>query len=191
MKISARSILHGFGFLLALIIVAGYILPDKVSVQRSITIETKRENIFPLISDFHQWRQWSPWANIDPDAEFIIEGEGLGQKMHWVSQHPQVGSGSQKIAAMMHPEKIVSFLSFQSQGTAKATILLTPEGANGDLTNVQWKLETNMREGVPVLMKPMATYAGFFMDRILGSDYEKGLKNLKEVAENNSSDNSQ
>ena len=40
-----------------------------------------------------------------------------------------------------------------------------------------------MREGVPVYMQPISTYMGFFMDAMVGKDYEKGLANLKRAAE--------
>jgi hypothetical protein len=40
-----------------------------------------------------------------------------------------------------------------------------------------------MREGVPLLQKPVATYFGFFLENMVGPDYEKGLANLEAVAE--------
>src|SRR4051812_5398463 len=35
--------------------------PDTFRVQRAAIIDAAPEKIFPLISDFHQWRTWSPW----------------------------------------------------------------------------------------------------------------------------------
>ena len=40
-----------------------------------------------------------------------------------------------------------------------------------------------MREGVPLLSKPLSTFLGCFMDSIVGEQYEEGLANLKTVVE--------
>ena len=50
-------------------------------------------------------------------------------------------------------------------------------------TQIIWSLDTDMREGAPVWMQPLNTYLGFFMDAMVGKDYEQGLQNLKDVAE--------
>ena len=34
--------------------------PDSYSVTRTIAIKAPPEKIMPLISDFHNWPQWSP-----------------------------------------------------------------------------------------------------------------------------------
>lgn len=46
-----------------------------------------------------------------------------------------------------------------------------------------WSLDSDMREGVPLLMQPISTYFGFLMDGMIGPDYETGLQNLKALAE--------
>ena len=55
--------------------------------------------------------------------------------------------------------------------------------AENDETEVTWSLDTDMRAGVPVYMKPFSAYLGFFMDSMIGKDYEQGLKNLQELVE--------
>ena len=171
------------GVVIAAVIVIvglGFVLPDKAHVERSVVINAPPEKVFALISDFSQWSRWSPWADLDPNAVYEISGSGVGHRMSWTSKNPNVGAGVQTVTAIEPPSRLVTHLEFGDMGKADATMTLTPEGA---ATKVVWSLDSRMREGVPVWMKPMATYMGFFMDGMVGRDYEKGLARLKAAAE--------
>ncbi len=178
------KILGGIAALLVILVALGFILPDKVQAERETIINAPPEEVFALISDFSKWNTWSPWAEIDPDTKYAMSGSGVGHKMVWESDHQNVGNGSQVITALDPPNKMVSELEFDGMGGATATFDLSP--ADDGATKIIWSFETNMREGVPIYMKPMGTYMGFFMGDWVGKDYEKGLANLKAVAEANS-----
>ena len=171
------------GTLLGLVVVivgAGFFLPSQVHVEREMTINAAPSEVFALVSDFEAWDAWSPWAKIDPTAEMTITGSGIGQKMTWASEDPQVGQGTQEITALESPSYLKTHLEFGGQGTADAEFQLTSEeGA----TQVIWSLDTDMREGAPIWLQPINSYVVFFMDSMVGKDYEQGLQNLKDVAE--------
>ncbi|MDJ0702301.1 MAG: SRPBCC family protein [Leptolyngbyaceae cyanobacterium MO_188.B28] len=171
------------GALLGLVVVivgAGFLLPSHVHVEREMTINAAPAEVFALVSDFEAWDAWSPWAKIDPEAEMTITGSGIGQKMTWASNNPQVGHGTQEITATKSPSYLKTHLDFGGQGVADAAFNLMPEeGA----TKITWSLDTDMREGAPIWLQPINTYVGFFMDSMIGQDYEQGLQNLKDVAE--------
>lgn len=172
-----------FGALLgivALAIGAGLLLPSTVHVERDILINAPPEQVFALISDFNAWDVWSPWAKMDPNADMHIAGSGIGQTMTWASNDPQVGSGSQAIVNLEAPKTLTTHLDFGDNGRADATFDLIPEAGQ---TRVVWSLDTDMREGVPLLKQPISTYFGFAMDSMVGKDYEIGLQNLKAVLE--------
>ncbi len=162
-------------------VVFGYLLPDKVHIVRSTIINAPADKVFAHISDFNKWDAWSPWAKIDPDAKFEITGEGIGQRMAWSSTHREVMTGAQEIVELSPPHKMKSALDFGDMGVAHATFTL--ESPSQGATRVSWALDTNMREGVPVLRQPMATYMGFFMDKFMDKPYTEGLAKLKEVVE--------
>ena len=159
----------------------GLVLPAHAHVKRSIAINAPAEQIFAQVSDLSAWSAWSPWASLDPNAQLTVEGQGLGQRMIWSSDNPQVGQGSQVITALDSPRHMQTHLEFDGQGLADASFDLTPT-ADGQ-TQVTWSLDTDMREGVPFVMKPVSTYMGFLMDAMVGGDYETGLQNLKNVVE--------
>lgn len=171
------------GGLLGVIVAAialGFVLPSGVHVEREAVIDAQPETVFQYVSDFDRWEAWSPWAQKDPDAAMTVTGSGLGQTMVWHSENPEVGAGSQEIIELSDPDKVKTHLEFGDRGRADATFQLVPE--NGK-THVFWSLDTDMRDGVPVLQQPLSTYMGFLMDSMVGKDYEAGLANLKSVVE--------
>ncbi|MEL6351329.1 MAG: SRPBCC family protein [Cyanobacteria bacterium J06627_28] len=166
--------------LAAIIFLGGFILPSQVHVERQTIINAPASAIFAEVSDFNEWSKWSPWANIDPNVDYQLEGKGIGQTMTWASDNPDVGSGKQTITQLESPQLIKTRLDFGDMGVSEATLTLEPIESK---TRVTWSLDTDMREGVPLLNKPISTYVGFFMDSMVGSKYAEGLENLKAVVE--------
>src|SRR4051812_21421447 len=88
--------------ILALAIAAVLILaaakPDVFRVQRDIDIKAPPEKIFPLISDFHQWKSWSPYEDKDPSMQRHFGGaaQGKGATYGWEGDK-NVGSGHMEI----------------------------------------------------------------------------------------------
>lgn len=174
------SVLGWIIVLVGVIYGLGFVLPDHQKVARSIKIEAAPDVVFGWISDLEKWSSWSPWADIDPDMKMVLDGRGVGQTMTWTSDHKNVGSGRQEIIALEAPSEMRTRLNFGDMGGADAAFQLSPVDGG---TEVVWSLDTQMRSGVPVLKQPMATYFGFFMDKMVGADYEKGLAKLKTVVE--------
>lgn len=166
--------------LLAIAIGLGYVLPDDVRVEREIVIDAPADAVFALVGDLNEWGSWSPWVEKDPGATFVVTGAGVGQTTTWVSENPEVGRGSQTVTALEPPSRVKFALAFDGMGEAEAAMLLSEAGGQTTLT---WMFETNMRDGVPLLQRPLATYFGFFMDGLVGADFERGLVNVKRLAE--------
>ncbi|NER83310.1 MAG: SRPBCC family protein [Leptolyngbya sp. SIO1D8] len=173
----AIAALVGFG---VLVLLGGFLLPSQVHVERSLLMNGTPEDVYPLVSDLTEWQAWSPWAQMDPQMDVAISGSGVGQTMRWHSEDPMVGDGTQEVTVLESPSYVKTHLDFGSQGVADAAFELTPQS---DGTLVSWSLDTDMREGVPFLSQPISTYFGFFMDSMMGQDYEAGLANLKNLVE--------
>ncbi|MEO0374897.1 MAG: SRPBCC family protein [Cyanobacteria bacterium P01_A01_bin.17] len=167
-----------------LFLIGGFTLPSTVHVERSIHIDSTPVDIFPLVGDLGEWSKWSPWAEMDPDMEMTVTGLGKGQQLQWHSDNPRVGHGTQELTIFAPPTYVKSHLDFGNQGVADATFLLEAEEEG---SRVSWALDTDMREGVPLFKQPISTYFQLFMDDVIGKDYELGLSNLKNVAEQESS----
>ena len=102
--------------LLVVIYAVGFLLPDEVHVERRITVDAPAERIYALVSDFRQWKRWSPWAALDPRMRQTVIGEGVGQNMTWMSDHPDVGNGSQEIVALEAPSLVCKCVPTKRSG---------------------------------------------------------------------------
>ena len=168
--------------LLAAFVVTGYLLPKQVHIERKITIDRPASMMFELLNSYQNFNQWSPWAERDPNAEFVISGpaSGVGARMSWIGDPQLVGSGWQEIVTSKPYEQINIKLDFDAQGIADTGFILD---AHGDATQVTWFFDSDLTKGVNYLDSFLARYFGLLFDRWVGGDYELGLANLKQYAE--------
>ena len=151
--------------------------PDSFRVERKATIQAPPEKVFALINDFHQWPQWSPWEHLDPNMKRTMGGAtaGPGATYAWEG-NKDVGSGRMEIKQSVPASKIdiqLDFLQpFEAHNTAEFT--LAPQGT---ATEVTWA----MYGPANYVTKLMCIF--FSMDKMVGPDFEKGLANMKAVAE--------
>jgi len=160
----------------AIIIVGGsFLLPAEAVVTRSIEIAAPPDKVFAIVGDLNRLPEYSPWAELDPNAKYAYEGPvtGVGQKMSWTSQNADVGSGSQTITEYDPPRHVASELDFGPMGKATASWDLEPSGAG---TKATWGFRSRLDGIAP-------RWFGLMFDRWIGADYEKGLQRLKAAAE--------
>lgn len=173
-----RRILVGVAGLIAIVVVIGLFLPASVHVERSVVINAPPENVYRIVSDFDRFNEWSPWHALDPDAKYRISdpATGEGASFSWESDKPEVGSGSQQIIALEENRLVRIKLDFGPQGIALASYSLEPQGAES--TRITWAMDTDFGFDL------FARYIGLMFETWVGNDYERGLANLKSVAEN-------
>lgn len=162
--------------LVILLVAVAFVLPREIEVVRTTSINAPAEAVFPYVNSMQQTEAWSPWLDRDPDVQLSYSGpeSGVGNRMEWASDHPQVGNGSQEITQSVENERVVTALDFGDMGTAEAQFVLEDTGKT---TGVTWGFVTDAG------MNPIMRYMGLMMDRWVGADYEKGLANLKAVVE--------
>ena len=150
--------------------------PDAFRVQRSTSIKAPPDRIFPLIVDYRNWPQWSPYEGRDPDMKRIFSGapSGKGAKYAWEG-NKNVGSGEMEIIDTT-PNKVLIKLDFMKPFEAHniAEFTLEPQG---DATNVTWA----MHGPVPLFGKVM--HMVMDMDKMVGTDFAAGLEKMKAAAE--------
>ena len=164
---------------IAIVLILASTKPDTFSVQRAAAVRAPAERIFPLISNFHQWVNWSPWENKDPAMKRTYSGaeSGKGAVYAW-DGNKNVGSGRMEILDASSPSKIVIkldfFKPFEGHNTAEFTIQPERDAAT---TNITWV----MHGPAPFMSKVMQVVMN--LDKMIGKDFEAGLANLKELTE--------
>jgi hypothetical protein len=162
--------------LLAAVLVVGLFLPKSAHVERSIATTAAPEAVYGIVSGFKRFNEWSPWSDLDPNTRYTYAGpeSGVGAKMAWASDKPDVGAGSQEITAVEPGRSVTTKLDFGSQGISTSTLTITPEGSG---SRIVWAFDADFTGNF------LGRYFGLMFDKFIGKDYEKGLARLKALAE--------
>jgi hypothetical protein len=150
---------------------------DTYTVERSATMDAPPARIYEQIADFHNWTNWSPWEEVDPDLRRTYSGaaSGAGAVYSW-SGNRKAGQGRMEIVSATEPSAVQIDLVFEKPWKARNDTAFTirPEGSGSRVTWTMTGQKTFMT-------KVMGIFSS--MDRMIGPDFEKGLARLKSVTE--------
>ncbi len=144
-----------------------------ISTERKIVIQKPKQEIIKLITDFTQWQRWSPWLCQDKNCKVTVEGSAgsIGHKQTW--DGPIVGAGSTELKSIesnvlhfttnfLKPWKSTSQNYFRLKGDEK----------NCEIT---WQFSGSLPFFFIFFKKMFISF--------IGNDFERGLKMMKEMAE--------
>jgi Polyketide cyclase / dehydrase and lipid transport len=145
-------------------------------IVRSAHIAADPARVHALINNFHEWLAWSPWEGLDPALarDFSGPDEGVGAHYAW-SGNRKAGSGTMEIVSSNQAEVGIR-LSFLKpfKATNHVTFALAP--AQGG-TDIDWRMNGEQKGMAGIFSKL------FNIDKAVGGDFEKGLAQLKLLAE--------
>lgn len=169
-----KKLLVALVALLVLAAAVGFLLPDRIHIERSTVIWAPAAEIFPYLNNYRLFNSWSPWAKTDPNTRYTFAGpeSGVGAKLSWDGK--EIGQGSQQIIESELDRRVKVTLDFGGMGRATSTYTLQAEG---DGTQVTWAFDEEFGQNL------LARYFGLVLEKFLGPDYEQGLANLKAVVE--------
>ena len=170
-------ILIGLAVIILVFVVVVAAQPTDFRITRKALISATPSTVFAQVNDLPKWQEWSPWAKLDPNAKMTYQGpsSGPGAGYTW-SGNNKVGEGRMTIMESRPSELVrlrLEFLRpFKATNTAEFTF--RPEGGQ---TAVTWTMtgQNNF----------MGKAFGRFVncDKMVGGDFEKGLAQLKSIAE--------
>lgn len=150
--------------------------PDSFVITRATTIKAPPERIFPLINDMQKFNTWNPFAKVDPQMKLSYSGAESGKGAAYAWEGPKVGQGRMEIVDTKPPSQVVLKLDFSKPFEAHNTVEFTLQ-PKAEGTEVVW----SMRGAMPFLHKLMSVF--FSMDKMVGKDFEAGLRDMKAAAE--------
>lgn len=159
--------------LLAIYLLTALFAPKNFHVERSIVINAKKAYVFAQVTQLDNWPLWSAWQKGDSSIKYIYSGpkSGVGATSSWTSKNS--GDGNMTITEVDPGNFIKMDLFFMEDGSpSEATWSF--EDQKGKI-KVTWELDGHLL----FFIRPM----GLFMDRLVGKDFEEGLKNLKQYCE--------
>lgn len=151
--------------------------PSDYRIERTTTISAPPSEVFAHVNDFHKWEAWSPWAKLDPDAKVTFEGPeaGEGAIMTWAGDE-NVGVGKMTLVESKPSESVKIKVAFTEpfEGGTNSDFSFKP---TGDQTEVAWAMHGRhnfVEKAFCLVMNGLG---------MMGDDIDKGLAQLKSVAE--------
>lgn len=169
--------LIGVATIVVVLVVIITLQPSQFRVARSTTISAPSAVVFAQVNDFQKWEAWNPWGKIDPAMRQTYEGapSGVGAVYSWVGNN-EVGEGRMTITESRPSDliriKLEFFKPFAATNSAEFTF--KPEGSQ---TVATWSMSGNknfMAKAIHLVMN---------MDKMIGGQFEKGLAQMKAIAE--------
>ncbi|MDR3713790.1 MAG: SRPBCC family protein [Puia sp.] len=175
MKIFKRVLFWLLVVIVSLCIIA-FFLPKKVYVERTISINAPAGTVYGLLADLRSYDGWMTWNQIDPNMKKqygdTVAGNGAWYK--WQSSNPNVGNGKLTIIEAIPKKRVVTRLEFEGSDAAMGGWELQGE----EKTELKWYMTADMGNN------PVARWMGVLaIDKMIGDEFDKGLVNLKRLAE--------
>ena len=172
-----RKILIGFAALIAVLVVVVATRPSEFRVSRSATMAAPPAAVFAQVNDFHRWEAWNPWGKIDPAMKGSYTGPAAGPGASYAWQgNSDVGEGRMTILEARPNELVKIKLEFLKPMAATNTAEFTFVPSS-DRTAVTWAMSGSngfLGKAIGLVMD---------MDKMIGSQFEKGLADLKAIVE--------
>jgi len=172
-----KKILLGLVAIVAVFAVVVALQPSDYRIARSATVAAPPADVFAQVNDFHKWEAWSPWAKLDPAAKATYEGPpaGQGAVFKW-SGNNEVGEGTMTLTESRPNELIKINLEFVKPMAGNSTTEFTFK-PQADQTAVTWTMSGQNN----FISRAICMFMN--QDKMVGGYFEKGLANLKAVAE--------
>jgi len=170
-----KTLLFVLVALIALLYGGGMMLSGKYTTQRSTLINAAPDKVYALVADPRGWKQWSAWNQRDPAMAIEYSGPASGPGAVWAWKSKSQGDGKMTFTGADPGKQLGYEIYFPDFGTTSPGEFRFEAVSGG--TQVTWVMNGDMGSN------PLFHWFALLSDRMIGPDFEAGLKNLKAVAE--------
>lgn len=165
--------------IIAIPLVAALFVKSEYSVEREVTINREKSEVFEYIKYLKNQDNFSKWAKMDPDMKKTFKGTDgtVGFISAWDSQKDDVGKGEQEIKKIIEGERVEFELRFLEPFESVSPAHMSTESVGANQTKVKW----GFRGKTPYPMNLMMAFMDF--EKMIADDLDVGLKNLKVLLE--------
>lgn len=170
-----KKILIAVGILIAIALITALFVKKDYAVEREITINKPKQEVFDYIKYLKNQDHYSKWAMMDPEMKKTYRGTDgtVGFVSTWESDNKEVGTGEQEIKKITEGEQIDFELRFFKPFEANEAAYMKTEAVSENQTLVKWGFNGHMDY-------PMNLFLLFMnFDKMIGGDLETGLSRLK------------
>ncbi len=171
-----KTILKIIVALVVILLVAALFMSKDYTVEKSITINKPKTEVFNYIKSLKNQDNFSKWASMDPTMKKTFTGTDntVGFISAWEG-NSDVGKGEQEIKKITEGQRVDFELRFEKPMKDVAQAYMTTDSTGTNQTLVKWGINGHMSYPMNIM--------GLFMNKMLGGDFEVGLANLKALQE--------
>ncbi|MCS6990502.1 MAG: SRPBCC family protein [Chitinophagales bacterium] len=160
-----------------LAVVLSAVAPTTLTLSRKIFIQAPLDTVWNYVSTLRAMDLWSPWNALDTTMKKNYYGTdgSVGASMHWVG-NKQAGEGRQTITAIEPRHRIDVHVQFLKPFSSEANSYIQVDDS-GAGTEVTWGFTSITPRPFNII------YIFMDMEKLIGQDFEKGLRRLKELTE--------
>lgn len=172
------EILISLAIVLALFLLVGLVLPSSRHLEEKVETNRKLTIVYDTLNSLRRFPDWNPLVLRDPRMDLKLSGpvSGVGARMDYSSDKPQLGEGSWEITATEPRASVTYAIVNPQRGHDKvSTFSLKPTGRAGR------NVEITQRYDVEYGWDLMGRYAGLYVSRHVGDDMKLGLQRLSNM----------
>lgn len=174
-----KKILIVVAVIIAIPLIAALFIDKDYAIERSITINKPKQDVFDYIKYIKNQDNYSKWNMLDPAMKKTYTGTDgtVGFISAWESTHENVGVGEQEILKISEGERIDMKLRFKVPFEAEDDAYMITTAVDSATTKVAW----GFKGAFPYPMNIMKLFVD--METAIGGDLDTGLSNLKTLLE--------
>lgn len=165
--------------LVAALAVLAYVAPTDFKVEREITINKPKADVFAYAKMLKNQNDWGPWFKKEPTMKQEFRGTDgtVGFTSAWSATSNEVGEGEQEIKRIVEGERLETELRFKRPFESRADSYLITDATGENQTKVKWGFTSSMPRPMNVMLLLVD------MDKEVGKDFGEGLASLKVIME--------
>ena len=165
--------------IVALALITALFVKNDYAVEREITINKPKMEVFDYVKFLKNQDNYSVWAMMDPNMTKTYTGTDgtVGFVSVWDSKNKNVGKGEQEIKKITEGERLDFELRFEKPFKATDYAYMVTESIEETQTKIKWGFTGRMPYPMNLMLLCMN------MDKMLGDQLQTGLDNLKAVLE--------
>ena len=162
------------GLLTVIFWVITSLLPQKIVIYRTISIQSSVLKPYENICYLKNWRKWYPLFKMDANIK-LIYGKICNQKYSsiiWKSKKKFVGNGEFRLVSFKL-RKQIAIKEYHEYENTGIFLFHFVEKKDSLIINLEYRSELSFFE----------RWNGLFVDNVIGTTLETCLKNIKEISE--------
>lgn len=172
-----KKVLAALGILIALILIAALFMKKDYALEREITINKPRQEVFDYVKYLKNQNYFSTWNMVDPKMKQTFTGTDGAPGFISAWESDVLGNGEQEIKKIVEGERFETELRFKGLFASVSPAYITTESVSDNQTKVKWGISGHMAYPINFMQVFVS------MDEMIGTEYAKSLANLKVILE--------